>query len=124
MSAHEPMSAPSMQRFLAPAHAVADRGGWQAVGVADTPAADASCEIYLALDRQRIVEAAFALYGPPVAIACADWLCEQLAGRTIGAARGLSSKDVHAALALAPAERYAAVLVIDALAKALVNLTA
>ena len=124
MSAYEPMPAHNLQRFLAPAHAVTGRRDWQAMGAAGTPAADASCEIYLALDQQRIVEAAFALYGPPVAIVCADWLCEQLAGRTIAAARGLSSKDVYAALALAPAERYAAVLVIDALAKALVNLTA
>lgn len=119
-----------LRRFLAPAHAVGDRQPWHATGCADTPAADALCEIYLsvddssdgAVDGWRIVDTGFALYGPPVAVACADWLCEQLVGRTIADVRGLPSERMQTALALAPAERYGAMLAFDALNNAMANL--
>lgn len=128
MNRTESAAAECRERFLAPAHAVAGRQGWQAVGSADTPAADAVCEIYLTIDAAaepvRIGDAAFALYGPPVAIACADWLCSQLAGRTIAAARGLSVQDMQTALALTPEARYAGLLALDALDDALANLEA
>ncbi len=90
--------------------------------MADTPAADAACEVYLAVDATGIVDAAFTLFGPPIAVSCADWLCESLIGRTIAQARGLSGQDVECALALAPDERYAGMLVVDAVANAAVNL--
>ena len=112
-------------RFLAPRHALADCVimQWQGVGRADTPGADARCAIYLAVDGQaaaaRIATAAFAVFGPPVAIASADWVCEQLTGCTIAQARCLGGRDLEQALGLAPAERYAALLVLDALADAL-----
>ncbi|MES1934120.1 scaffold protein [Salinisphaera shabanensis T35B1] len=119
------MSPVWQRRFLAPGHALADYAimQWQVQGGADTPGADARCRLYLAVDgdthEARIDKAAFAMFGPPVAIASADWACEWLQGRTIEAARSLSSRDFEQALCLAPAERYAALLVLDALADAL-----
>ena len=119
-------------RFLAPrqAYANCDIIQWQGVGEADTPGADALCRLYLqtgaaageANESTRIARAAFAAFGPPMVIACADWACEWLGERTIADARGLSVQDFEAALALSPSDRYAALLVIDALASALVNL--
>ncbi|MES1927299.1 FeS cluster assembly scaffold IscU [Salinisphaera sp. T31B1] len=93
---------------------------WQGSGSADTPGADAVCRMLLCLgeDGQRIKHAAFEVFGPPVAVACADWACEWLSDRTIAAARSLSVKDFEQALALAPSQRYAALLVADALAEA------
>lgn len=123
-----PIQAERRRRFLSPAHVLklGPDHTWQARGVADTPTADAVCELYLAVDAGRIIDVAFALYGPPVAIACADWLCETAVGRTIAAARGLSeqewAQDMEHALALAADERYAAMLAIDALASALLDL--
>lgn len=111
-----------LQRFLQPGHAVAGHRAGQVVGRADTPAADAVCEIHLAVEAGRIDDARFALYGPPVAIACADWLCERISGRTIEAARGLSTQDMETALALAPEARYGAVLALDALNDAMTHL--
>jgi len=112
-----------MGRFLAPRHAL-DKCAiiqWQGRGVANTPAADAQCRMLLALaeDETRIAQAAFAMFGPPVAIACADWACEWLADRTITAARSLNVQDFEQALSLAPEQRYGALLVVDALANAL-----
>src|SRR5699024_6597209 len=103
-------------------HAIDDRQSGSVVGRADTPAADAVCEIHVTLEDGRIMDARFAVYGPRVAIASADWLCEQLRGRTIASARGLSTQDIQAALALAPQERYGAMLAVDALNTALRHL--
>ncbi|MBS64139.1 MAG: hypothetical protein CMN27_14490 [Salinisphaera sp.] len=121
-------SAPVWQaRFLRPQHALADCAimQWQGSGFADTPAADARCHLYLAAQAEagskHIAQAAFAVFGPPVAIACADWACERLQGRTIERARSLTSRDFEQALGLAPAERYAALLVLDALEAALTD---
>ena len=114
-------------RFLRPQHALADCVimQWQGSGHADTPAADAHCQLCLAAQGEAgseyIAQAAFAVFGPPVAIACADWACEWLQGRTIETARSLNSKDFDKALCLAPAERYAALLVLDALNAALAD---
>ncbi len=118
------IQAERLRRFLAPAHALpaADDRCWQARGAADTPAADAACELYLAIEAGQVADAAFTLFGPPIAVCCADWLCEVLIGRTMNHIRGLSVQDMERALALAPDERYAALLVIDALANAGVNL--
>lgn len=113
-----------MQRFLHPQHALLDGLSGFVCGHAGTPAADAVCEMYLLVDEGRIVDMRFALYGPPVAIACADWLCEYLIDRTIMFARGLSMQEIQAALSLASQERYAAILVLDALADAVEQLEA
>lgn len=113
------------ERFLAPGHAINYRyiDEWYCEGVADTPSADARCRIWLRrLYDTHGLQATFALFGPPVAVAAADWVCEQVCGETIETARGLTPRDVEQALALAPAQRYAGILVIDALANALVNL--
>lgn len=119
-----PVAAERRRRFFAPAHALHACGAaaWHACGVADTPAADAVCELYLTVEADLVSRAAFTLYGPPVAIVCADWLCETLTGRTIAFARGLPVQDLEHALALAPDERYGALLAMDALANALANL--
>ena len=122
MSGMDESTAPWLRRFLHPGHAVIEQQPGQLVGRAGTPAADAVCEIHLSLEDGRIMDAGFAVYGPPVAIACADWLCEQLPGRTIAAARGRSTQDMQAALALAPQERYGAMLAVDALNTALNHL--
>lgn len=122
MSASAVLSSACRQRFLAPQHAFAAGTKWQVVGRADTPAADAVCELYLAVEQGRITAAAFTCYGPPVAIACADWVCEQLRGRTIAAACGLCAEDVETALVLAPQARYGAMLALDALNNAIADL--
>lgn len=108
-----------LRRFLRPRHVLQAVSPGAMVGRADTPAADAVCEIHLAIDAGRIVEARFAVYGAPLTVACADWLCEYISGRTIVAARGLSTQDMQTALALAAEERFAAMLALDALHNAL-----
>jgi len=108
-----------LARFLQPRFAQLGSKPATIVGRADTPAADAVCDMHLTLDGQRIVAIRFAVYGPPVAVACADWLCETATGRTIDAARGLSIQDMEQALALTPEQRYGALLALDALANAL-----
>jgi len=116
-----------LPRFLSPRHAVVNYAimRWQGIGDADTPGADAECRLHIACDglceQVPIAAAAFAAFGPPVVIACADWACEWLEQRTIGDAHGLSVAHFEQALALAPSERYAALLVLDALAGALEN---
>jgi len=112
-----------MPRFLAPAHVADDYviDQWQYVGVADTPGEDARCRLWLQLEQGLRVQARFALFGPPVAVAAADWLCEQINDQTFNDARGITSRDVETALALSPTERYAALLVTDALINALAN---
>lgn len=121
---------PCLQRFLAPRHALCEYAidEWQGLGEADTPGEDARCGIYIALapatGEPRIVAAAFTAFGPPVVVACADWLCERLQDRTINGARGLDLRDAEQDLALAPDQRYAALLVIDALGAALDNVLA
>lgn len=113
-----------LARFLCPQFALGGAVAGALVGRADTPAADAVCELQLGLDEAGIVDMRFAVYGPPIAVACADWLCETATGRTIGAVRGLSIQDVVQALALAPEQRYGALLALDALADALSQLQA
>ena|SRR5699024_5600313 len=115
-------SAHWMGRFLRPQFALAETAPTMLVGRADTPAADAVCALYLVLDDAGIVDLRFAVYGPPVAVACADWLCEAATGRTIDAARGLSIQDIERALALTPEQRYGALLALDALTNALSQL--
>lgn len=119
------MSEKWMRRFLSPSHAFDDCviDKWHSEGAADTPGEDARCRIWLRRDdTTQDLQAVFALFGPPIAVAAADWLCEQVCGETIETARGLTPRDVEQALALAPAQRYAGLLVIDALASALANL--
>lgn len=113
-----------LQRFLRPRHVLQGEAPGAIVGRADTPAADAVCEIHLGIDAGRIVEARFAAYGAPLTVACADWLCEYISGRTIAATRGLSTQDMQAALALAAEERFAAMLALDALHNALERIEA
>lgn len=114
-----------LQRFLAPRHAASDCAimRWHSTGGADTPGADAECRLFIRrsnwADANHIGQAAFAAFGPPVVIACADWACEWLENRTIGDAQSLSIEAFEQALSLAPEERYAAVLVCDALVAAL-----
>lgn len=117
-----------LARFLAPRHALVDCAiiQWHGVGEADTPGADARCRIHLACATDAavgpIAAAAFSVFGPPVAVACADWLCEQVAQTHIGEAGDIEPRYIEQALALAPEERYAALLATDALASALNNL--
>ena len=111
-------------RFLCPAHAV-DPGAidaWPASGVADTPGEDARCRVFLALDDEGRLQAAFAAFGPPAVIACADWLCERVTGQTVEFMRTLTLADVEKALALTPTQRYAGLVAIDALSNAVINL--
>lgn len=113
-----------LQRFLRPRHAAQECAiiQWHGKGEADTPAEDAVCRLYLACEDGKIATAAFAVFGPPVVVACADWACEWLTQRTIDAARGLTVQEFERALVLAPSERYAALLALDALASALADL--
>lgn len=111
-----------LQRFLSPKYAANGEMSHAFAGRASTPAADAVCELYINVDDERIVDMRFALYGPPVAVVCADWLCEYATGRTIKCVCGLSSQDMHAALALAPEERFGAILALDALTNAMTQM--
>ena len=117
-----------LARFIAPRHALIDSAieQWQSVGEADTPASDAHCRMYLACagpgSTRHIHAAAFAAYGPPVVIACIDWLCERVQDTTVDDVRGIDLQAIEQALALSPRQRYAALLAIDALASALDNL--
>lgn len=121
---------PWLPRFLAPQHAICNHDSieWQGIGRAETPAEDAHCAFHVALvtgdGTARVAAAAFTVFGPPVAVACADWACERSCGRTVDAARALGLRDAERELALAPDQRYAALLALDALAAALNNVLA
>jgi|AntDeeMetagen681_2_1112603.scaffolds.fasta_scaffold02260_3 NifU-like protein involved in Fe-S cluster formation len=122
-----PAASPWLLRFLAPRHALCDHAisQWHGVGEADTPGEDARCGMYLALAQndgeKRIVAAAFTAFGPPVVVACADWFCQRLNECTIEDARSLDLRAAEHDLALAPEQRYAALLISDALSAALDN---
>lgn len=111
-------------RFLSPTHALPAPPGpeWPWRGFAETPGEDACCRLFLRCDAAGRMQMAFAAFGPPVVVACADWLCARVQGQTPASARRIDAGDVEEALALAPTQRYAGVLVIDAFANALVNL--
>lgn len=113
-----------MARFLGPACAVDPQAvdAWAASGTAETPGEDARCRVFLALDDAGRLRAAFAAFGPPVVVACADWVCERVAGQTVEFTRILTLADVEEALALTPTQRYAGLVAIDALANAVINL--
>lgn len=113
-----------MARFLHPARAVDAVAGqaWQASGAAETPGEDARCRIFVAVDGSNRLQTAFAAFGPPVVIACADWVCEHVAGQPVEYTCTLTLADVEKALALTPSQRYAGLVAIDALANAVVHL--
>ena len=127
--AHDKPTVPLwMPRFLAPAYSAAGAEAieWQARGYADTPAADAQCRILLSLNGAAgrgglIARAGFEVLGPAIVVGCADWVCEWLSQTTIEQARALSVSDVEQALDVAPSQRYAALLVTDALTQALAH---
>lgn len=111
-------------RFLQPGHAVdpASSAKWQASGQAQTPGADASCRVFVSVAGDGRLQAGFAAFGPPVVIACADWLCEWAEQQTPSTASAVTLKDIEQALALSATQRYAGLLVMDALANALMKL--
>lgn len=111
-------------RFLRPRYAVAPGAvdAWPASGFADTPGEDARCRIFLAVAEDGRLRAAFAAFGPPVVIACADWICERVTAETVEIRRTITLADVEKALALTPTQRYAGLLAIDALSNAMINL--
>lgn len=115
---------PWRARFLAPRHALpadADRSRF-VVGRATTPGTDARVALFLAQEPaagESGLTACFAVYGPPVLIACADWVCEQLGADGVNTARCPSTRVIESALALAAEDRFAVVAVQDALADAL-----
>jgi NifU-like protein involved in Fe-S cluster formation len=115
---------PVLARFLRPAFALAadSLADWPASGVAETPGADARCRIVLAEQAGGRLAAAFAAFGPPEVIACADWLCERVAGQTVSAAHAVTVPEVETALALPPVQRYAGAIAVDALHHALTTL--
>ncbi|KEZ75840.1 iron-sulfur cluster assembly scaffold protein [Salinisphaera hydrothermalis] len=111
-------------RFLRPTYAVdADAvDAWPASGAADTPGEDARCRVFLAVGNDGRLKAAFAAFGPPVVIACADWICERVTAQTVEITHTVTLADVEKALALTPTQRYAGLLAIDALSNAVINL--
>lgn len=115
---------PWRARFLAPSHALpasADRSRFL-VGRAATPGADARVALFLASNTaggESGSNAYFAVYGPPVLIACADWICENLGDVGINTTRCPSIRVIESALSLAAEDRFAAVAVQEALADAL-----
>ncbi|WP_158583515.1 iron-sulfur cluster assembly scaffold protein [Salinisphaera sp. Q1T1-3] len=113
-----------MAHFLAPAHARCDVDSdqWHADAVIETPGADARGRLFLRVDDQGRLTAAFAAYGPPVVIAVLDGLCARVSGQTVASAQSLMPNDIEQAFCLSATQRYAAVMAIDVLAKALSNL--
>lgn len=115
---------PVLERFLTPAYAVDASPGevWVQGELAQTPGEDARCRVFLRVDASGCLQAAFSAFGPPVVIACADWLCERVAGLPVEAAGCVSAREVEKALALMPTQRYAGLLAIDALERAIIIL--
>lgn len=120
MAKYETMTA----RFLQPGHAVgpALSSRWQASGQAQTPGADARCRVFVSVTDDGRLQTGFAAFGPPVVVACADWLCEWAEQQTPATAAAVRLADIEQALALTATQRYAGLLVMDALANALTNL--
>lgn len=118
------MCDPVIERFLRPTHALAigAEQSWPASGLAETAGEDARCRIFVAVDPAGRMQAAFLAFGPPVVIACADWICERVTGQTVEFTRTMALVEVEKALALKPTQRYAGLVAIDALADAMVNL--
>ena len=110
-----------LAHFLDPGHALgaACESEWDASAVVETPGEDARCRIVLRRDGDRGLRAAFAAFGPPEVIACADWLCERVDGKRVGTVKHLVVKDLEQALSLGPTQRYAGAMVVDAFNQAI-----
>ncbi|NNC25769.1 hypothetical protein HKX42_02620 [Salinisphaera sp. USBA-960] len=126
---------PWRPRFLTPRYALASEANEAGftVGRASTPAGDTRVALFVAAssDAPTGWSARFAVFGPPVLIACADWVCEYLSGSAnarCSMAFGSGGGDAAACpsimvfereLNLAAADRFAAIMVQDAVVNAM-----
>jgi len=116
------LPAPVAQRFHAPR-----RGGCPepatgyACGSAGGVRGGTLLVLWLRTEAGRIADARFEAFGGPAAIACGEWLCEWLPGKTPEQARELNGLVLAERLQLRPAERGVALLAEDALKAALAD---
>jgi NifU-like protein involved in Fe-S cluster formation len=73
---------------------------------------------WVAIDRDRVVEARFKAFGCSSTLACASLLCEQARGLSIDEAKHVDRAALISLLALPEQKAYAADLAVEALAEA------
>src|SRR5699024_11171833 len=106
-------------RFLAPRFVAKKTTGWPWQGHATAAGSDAVCSIYIKPSQDRIEAVGFRVYGPPVCVAAADYLCELVSKTTQQQLADMNIRQIEQALTLTTTERYSAMLALDALDKAL-----
>lgn len=106
--------------FAQPRHAGRPRTGRFQHGTGGAIKSGNLLEIWLAIRDQQIAEARFEAFGCPSTIACGEWLCAWLPGRTVSAAERLTGLELAEALELEPVKRSVALVAEDALKAALV----
>lgn len=120
MIANSEYSAQLMGHFFSPRHAglIFDSSrpaAGELSAEVGTPASDAVVTLQLRIVDEKIAAVGFLAHGCVPTIATASWLCEQLAGLEISAARTIDLKTICEALQLPPHKRFCAVLAEDAL---------
>lgn len=105
--------------FAQPRHAGRPYAGRFQHGAGGTIKSGNLLEIWLAIRDQEIAEARFEAFGCPSTVACGEWLCTWLPGRTVGAAERLTGLELAEALELEPVKRSVALVAEDALKAAL-----
>lgn len=110
--AAEPYNALVRQYFRHPVHAGALPSG-------GTSRAEACCEIpgarvrlAASADGDRLLALRFGVYGCPHLIAAAEWACEHLEGRHIGALDRLARDELMTALSV-PVEKTGRILLLE-----------
>ena len=102
---------------------VGELAGANAVAEATNPVCGDRLRLFLLIDQGRIEAASFLAYGCPPTLVCGSVLTELVTGKSVSEARGLTRKDVVAAIGgLPPRKQHAAALAIETLRTAVESL--
>jgi nitrogen fixation protein NifU and related proteins len=91
-------------------------------GKAGTPGQGPFMAVVIKVQGDRIIEAHFTTYSCPSAVACGEWLCEWLAGKTVADAGEIRMEEIAAGVGGLPlGKEHTAVLAANALREALLD---
>lgn len=92
-----------------------------AVGQAGNPRCGDVMKVYLKIKKDKIKDASFQTFGCPAAIAASDAMCELAKGKTLAAAKKITSKDIVKKLGgeMPPIKLHCSVLGMQTLKKAI-----
>lgn len=105
--------------FDSPAHAGRPADAGFAHGRGGSVRSGGLIDIWLKAHDGQIVDARFEAFGCPATIACGEWLCAWLIGRSLPDAERLRGLEIAQTLALPAAKRSVALKAEDALKAAL-----